>query len=190
MDPERKVSFKDFVQDAATLGEAAFKAKFSDPLLVFIENGAATANTKLIDTPAHGTELGGDDTGQFSLGTGSYATFEQSLSCVVAIEKTARNPFATMITVGRSLNNDIVLAFPTVSKFHAYFARSSEPTIPWRLVDQNSKNGTFIDAVQIRAMEAQDLYSGRILTFGNDANAVFVLPQALWDFITINKSLV
>jgi len=190
MDPERKVPFKDFVQSAVTLGEASFKTQFVDPVLVFIENGARAANTKLIDTPAQGTELGADDTGQFSLGTGSYATFEKSLACAVAIQKTARNPFGNMITVGRSLNNDIILAFPTISKFHAYFARPTDPDVPWRLVDQNSKNGTFLDAEQIKSMEAQDLKSGRIITFGNDANAIFLLPQAVWEFVSMNKPLI
>jgi hypothetical protein len=65
---------------------------------------------------------------------------------VFPIIKTERNPFRSMITVGRSANNDIVLHGSSVSKVHAYFVRTD---FRWWIHDQPSTNGTYVDEARV-----------------------------------------
>jgi pSer/pThr/pTyr-binding forkhead associated (FHA) protein len=60
--------------------------------------------------------------------------------------------FPNMVTVGRALNNDLVILDEAVSKLHAYFTRLGSTTVstatgPTRLglVDAGSTNGTWIN---------------------------------------------
>src|SRR5579883_107672 len=76
----------------------------------------------------------------------STAPKAEGLAEVVFLEKTDRNPFAHMITVGRAMNNDVVLADSTVSKVHAYFTRTPGG---WMLTDQHSTNGTYVEGKQL-----------------------------------------
>lgn len=58
------------------------------------------------------------------------------------VRKADANAFAMMITVGRAGNNDIILPYDSVSKFHAYFTQNPDGT--WTLTDAKSMNGTFL----------------------------------------------
>jgi len=49
-------------------------------------------------------------------------------------------------TLGRGLNNNIVIADPVVSTFHARIDRTREG---FRLVDLTSKNGTFVNGNRV-----------------------------------------
>lgn len=51
------------------------------------------------------------------------------------------NPFESMFTIGRAKNNDLVLAAPDVSKFHAYIRRE-DPSGPLVVRDAGSTFGT------------------------------------------------
>jgi hypothetical protein len=57
--------------------------------------------------------------------------------------------FPNMITVGRTSNNDIVLADASVSKFHAYFEPQRSESNDLLLSDAASTNGTFVDEQRI-----------------------------------------
>jgi hypothetical protein len=73
---------------------------------------------------------------------------------VFPLRKRPKNPFAHMVTVGRAENNDIVLPFGTVSKFHGYFLLESEG---WSFVDAGSTNGTRVDVLRLKAKEPRRL---------------------------------
>jgi hypothetical protein len=51
--------------------------------------------------------------------------------------------FPNMITVGRTANNDLVVADVSVSKFHAFFGQTPRGL---ELSDAGSKNGTWVGA--------------------------------------------
>jgi len=60
---------------------------------------------------------------------------------VFLAKKSSENPFADVLTVGRSPANNLCLPFPTVSKVHALLALSEKG---WTLSDQGATNGTFV----------------------------------------------
>ena len=85
---------------------------------------------------------------------------------IYPIVKRPGTPFPHMISVGRSANNDIVLAFPAVSKLHAFFSHVPE-TGEWTLVDAESSNGTFLDDRRLVAHERYAVADGTRLVFGD-----------------------
>lgn len=104
------------------------------PLLV-----AATAQL----TPSGGFALGHKTTDRAAvIGDAGPRRILEERATVHLIEKSTRNPFSEMLTIGRATNNDIVIHDSEVSKFHAYFKRSGDGL---RLHDAGSTNGTKID---------------------------------------------
>jgi pSer/pThr/pTyr-binding forkhead associated (FHA) protein len=72
--------------------------------------------------------------------------------------------FESMITVGRSRNNDIPLEDKEVSKFHAFFMRNGDVL---ELHDGGSLNGTFIGDVRLEGTRGQPIHSGDHVRFGH-----------------------
>jgi pSer/pThr/pTyr-binding forkhead associated (FHA) protein len=87
-----------------------------------------------------------------------------------------------MITVGRTRNNDVVLADPMISKFHAYFRLIDGA---WHLADAGSVNGTRIGELTLPPKgPPQPIRFGdrisfgeRVLTFLDAAGAWSALRQ-------------
>src|SRR5256885_1314230 len=67
--------------------------------------------------------------------------------------------FPSMITLGRTLNNDIVINHTSISKFHAYF-RVAAGTI--EVADAGSRNGTYVGAKKLVPKQAEDRKSIRL----------------------------
>lgn len=75
-------------------------------------------------------------------------------------------PLASTLTIGRSKQNDVVLADPRVSRQHARIeAGFEDPT----LVDMGSTNGTFVDGK--RVADSVQLRPGNVVTLGNTSLA-------------------
>jgi hypothetical protein len=96
------------------------------------------------------------------------------------IAKSNRNPFAQMITLGRTPNNDIVLRDSSISKFHAYFTRRGEA---WWLHDQGSTNGTFVGKNRIDGTGSL-LENGSRVAFGSRLRYRFYTPTGLYEVLT------
>jgi hypothetical protein len=61
---------------------------------------------------------------------------------VYAVEKSTRNPFSDMVTIGRALNNDIIIGDVGISKFHGYVRITGNEV---RFHDAGSTNGSRVD---------------------------------------------
>jgi hypothetical protein len=83
---------------------------------------------------------------------------------VYPLLKKAGAPFADMITVGRTSNNDVVLKDVTVSRFHAYFR---ERDGHWIVCDAGSKNGTHLRGSQMTARKEMPVSSGDSVRIGD-----------------------
>ena len=87
-----------------------------------------------------------------------------SMPLIRSLESGEVRRFARQLRVGRSRDNDLVLARDTVSTFHAY--------VEWRedgfyLRDLGSRNGTALDGR--RVTDWQRLAVGQVVSFGPDA---------------------
>jgi pSer/pThr/pTyr-binding forkhead associated (FHA) protein len=104
-----------------------------------------------------------------------------SAMLVMAVRKT-QAIFPNMITVGRTLNNDVCLDDNSISKFHAFFQPLSENR-RFLLFDAGSTNGTFVDDRLLpREGAPANLTAGARIRFGALS---FTLMESgtCWDFI-------
>ncbi|HME91437.1 MAG TPA: FHA domain-containing protein [Myxococcaceae bacterium] len=108
-------------------------------------------------------------------GSGSPLVFEVKKS------PNKTNAFAMGITVGRTGNNDVVLEDNSVSRFHAYFQKDLKTGL-WTLMDAESKNGSWIDALRLTSGKSALVSDGCHLRFG-EVELLFLLPESLLDYL-------
>jgi hypothetical protein len=135
----------DFLADSKALSEEAFVKKYPSPVLIKGEGGG---DGSLADTVG--------PTGSFStmVMTGDMMQAARAGLApdqpVYRVMKQGPNGLTSMITVGRTGNNDIVLSSQAVSKFHAHFSVNPE-TGACTVSDANSTNGTFVNGTRLEA---------------------------------------
>ncbi|MGC4115915.1 MAG: FHA domain-containing protein [Myxococcales bacterium] len=105
----------------------------------------------------------------------------ESLAETLAAELVKReiNAFGLGITVGRTKNNDVSINDERISRFHAYFRLTESG---WTLSDAGSRNGTFVDGVQLDARRSRSLPEKGLLDFGG-YRVRFFLPHAFVEFL-------
>jgi hypothetical protein len=96
---------------------------------------------------------------------------------VAFLTKKPKVPFPQMITIGRALNNDVVVALDTVSKLHGYFMKTGDN---WFYMDHGSANGSFIKGARISAKEKHALTAGTEIQIGREVKAMFLPPRELY----------
>lgn len=101
---------------------------------------------------------------------------------IVWLEKTRRNPFANLITVGRAPNNDIRYPLESLSKLHATLARSGPR---WHIQDHSSRNGTFVNDEALAPGKLRELNDGDQVRFCPELKARFFTAAALFDFVNL-----
>ncbi len=82
------------------------------------------------------------------------------------------------LSVGRTLNNDVPLRDPSVSKFHAWIECDEMRT--FFVTDAKSKNATALNHYKLRALRPEPLQAGDVLEFGS-VWTLFCPPEVLWD---------
>ncbi len=170
-------TLKDFAAEAENLSREDFVQKYPHPFLV--GQGASTVSSQAFQTQAGFKAAPLEDADRKA---------EKDLP-VHRIVKSDRNTFGTMITLGRSDNNDVVLDPPSVSKFHAYF--SGDPGQPgsYKVCDADSRYGTFKGEKRMRPSVPQPLKTGDTLVFGKSSPFVVYFPADFYDYLKVLKGL-
>jgi len=96
---------------------------------------------------------------------------------LVPLVKSDRNPYANFIFVGRASTCDVILRDASVSKSHAVFEHDPA-TRAWRVRDNRSHNGTWVDGKRLRGRMSVPLASGVSIVFGAYP-AYLILPDEL-----------
>lgn len=104
----------------------------------------------LLDGPAR-PEAQRERTGAFRLATGESVGPKERLRPLVLPVKKVQATFPSMITFGRTDNNDIVLPDEQISKFHAFFRLVDDGV---QLFDAGSRNGTFVGGHRLQPRAA------------------------------------
>ena len=84
--------------------------------------------------------------------------------------------FPDRITIGRTSNNDVVIADTSISRLHAYVRRVGAA---WVVADAGSKNGSWIRGAVLEPRKEQPLTSRAVLRFG-DVDVTFYLAADLF----------
>lgn len=94
----------------------------------------------------------------------------------VPLRKSAGKPFPERISVGRALNNDVVLRHASVSKFHAYFECDDKGG--FYVTDARSKNTTTVNGAVVESMAR--VHAGDEIAFGSVYTTICP-ATVLWD---------
>ena len=118
---------QDFVKIAAASSRAAFVSTYAHPFLV---------GEGVLHEPRPGRTMTFESGDTVAVDTQSLA--RPALQLVFAVCK-VKSTFPSMITVGRTRNNDVVIPDVLISKFHAFFRIVDKHH---ELADAGSQNGT------------------------------------------------
>lgn len=95
---------------------------------------------------------------------------------VYPLAKKAGASFPDRITIGRTSNNDIVIADTSISRLHAYLKRGQSG---WVVADAGSKNGSYLGGVALEPRKELPVASRADLRFG-DVDVTFYLAAELF----------
>ena len=146
---------------------AAEIAGLDVPVLVVGLRGNALAPAPEFRTSTH--------EGTPSIPTVSEALREEGV-LLAPLRKSDRNPYENFIFVGRASTCDVILRDASVSKTHAVFERDGPDR--WRLRDNRSHNGTWVNYARLRPRTLTPVASGDSILFGTYP-AYLVSPDEL-----------
>ena len=86
--------------------------------------------------------------------------------------------FPDRITIGRTANNDVVIADHSVSRLHAYVRQADG----WVVTDAGSKNGSWLDDVVLEPRRETPLPPRAVLRLG-DVRLTFYRSEELYDLL-------
>ncbi|MEM7583706.1 MAG: FHA domain-containing protein [Acidobacteriota bacterium] len=164
------VAFDLIREKAALQTREQFVAELPVPALMVLFGGAGSAGGEALDIGDSGIQL-------MTVSIKSTAILRY-LGKLAFISKRPGNPFAHLISIGRSVSNDITLAVESVSKVHGYFVRDAGG---WAFTDHGSTNGTFLNGNELTTGEKYRLFDGSVLRLGLEATIEYLSPEALYD---------
>lgn len=179
------VPVQTFLAKTGDIPREAFVARFPLPFLLVERHAAGDDRgyrTIAMDDTENilGTALAGSTEGE--------PPVESGAEFVHQLEKTDRNQFHRMISLGRSLNNDIIVSNPAVSKLHAYF-KNDRALGGWAVTDAGSTNGTAVGDTPLTPLKPLLLRSGQAVIFGNAVRGTFFLPSDFFDYLDIHRRM-
>jgi hypothetical protein len=99
------------------------------------------------------------------------------LGRVAFVCKKPGNPFAHLVSVGRSASNDVTIAVESVSKVHGYLVLEDGR---WCYTDHGSTNGTKINGKKVDKGQKVTLDDGDVIQLGLEVMLEFLTPDALY----------
>jgi hypothetical protein len=105
------------------------------------------------------------------------ATALRYLNTVAFLVKRPGKRFPGFVSVGRAVNNDIIFAVESVSKFHAYFTSTGAA---WSVTDYRSTNGSYVNGARIPANTPTPLKDGDQIRFGEHVSVAFLESVSLY----------
>ena len=92
-----------------------------------------------------------------------------------------RDPQARIITIGLSPECDITIDDASISKQHAFFDRNGDK---WRVWDNDSAAGTFVNDKPVEINTGQPLVPGDYITLGS-VDVTFLTSPLLYGLVTL-----
>jgi pSer/pThr/pTyr-binding forkhead associated (FHA) protein len=157
-----------FAEKTKDLEEEGFLRKVDTPFLLVQDYSRETASTF--------------STGKTDIKPKRDAAPPGSLGRLLPVQKTERNAFSNMISVGRTPINDIILNHASVSKLHAFFQRAPDAD-GYLITDSDSRYGTTLDGVRLAPQKGFPVATGQTLVFGDAVQALYLSPAGLFEHI-------
>ena len=175
MDAGHDETLLDYLQTLKGLGAAEFVKEHNHPFLV--ENYLAPSSKIILGRVETISEFDLEDI------VPPKEEKESMLQArVIPLQKREVSSSERMIFVGRSANNDIVLANKLVSKLHAYFCQIPGSGVV-QLVDMSSTNGTFVNGTRLAPSVKSNLEDEDVISFGPETKLEFFSPAAFYQLL-------
>ncbi len=158
-----------YTEEVIDLDVATFQEAHPHPVLLHRPEGVA-------DPPGFRTDL--TDPGATRLEIATDLVTHPELR-VLPLEKREGTLFEHRICVGRTRNNDIVLPYAKISKFHAYFTWSEEGD-RYFITDPGSTNGTFVNGNRLTQLERIEVKDRTVVSFSR-YHFRFHSPEGLFE---------
>lgn len=158
-----------------TLGREEFLGSAAPAVFIryrFVRRDLSVTGTKTVTFDHdHGETM--DQEGQ-----GSRFTLEPSEIELYPLAKKPGASFPDRITIGRTVNNDVVIAEPSVSRLHAYVRQVNG----WVVADAGSKNGSWLGDEHLEPRREAALLPRAVIRFG-DVQLTFYQSSDLFDLL-------
>jgi len=165
----------DYVDEARRLGSQQFCAGY--PCFFLVSSAQLVKPTRAGTAIVSERLAAAEPTGRFAHITAADDPARRPL--VLAVKKTIEL-FPSMITVGRTQNNDLVIDDVQISKLHAFFQVTGERV---SLHDAGSRNGTFVGNTQLKSDgPGTALVSGQQIRFGR-LQLKLLSNRACWEWV-------
>ena len=149
-----------------------FLADFPAPALLAVYTGAGS------EPSAAGETFDPNDSGVQLLTVSIKSTSVlRYLGRLAFVAKRPGNPFAHLVSVGRSATNDITVAVDSVSKVHGDFVRDGDG---WSFTDHESTNGSTLAGKELAPGGKYPLHDGAILQLGLETRLQYLSPDSLY----------
>ena len=170
-DQDGFVALEEIQDRARRLSREDFLREFPVPaLLVVYRDSDGSKGGQALDPSDHGVQL-------LTVSIKS-ASVLRYLNRLAFLCKRPGNPYAHLISVGRSHNNDITIAVDSVSKVHGYFATEDGR---WNFTDHSSTNGSLINDHELRSGQKHILQDGDVLQLGLEVTLEYHGSGSLYD---------
>ncbi len=164
------VPFELIKKQAIGMTREQFLGDFPTPALLVVYGGG--------DPSSGGEAFDPNDSGVQLLTVSVKSTaILRYLGRVAFVAKRPGNPFAHLISIGRSASNDITIAVDSVSKVHGYFAREGDG---WGFTDHGSTNGSTLAGKELAPGGKYPLNDGEVLQLGLEAMLQYLSPEGLY----------
>ena len=168
-DEQGFVSYDYVRKEASRLTLDEFVKCFPVPALMVVYRGVDQAESEGMDPGQSGVQL-------LTMSVKS-ASVLKYLSRIAFVCKRPGNPYAHLISVGRSANNDITVGVDSVSKVHGYVVIENDIC---QFTDHGSTNGSRINGKELEASQKYTLQDRDVLQLGLEVMLELMLPQTLY----------
>ena len=104
--------------------------------------------------------------------------FLRYLGKLAFITKRPGSPFAHLVSIGRSPQNDITIAVDSVSKVHGYFVSGEGG---WQYTDHGSTNGSMVGDQLLEKGNPHTIEPGQLLRLGPEVMFELLSPEVLYE---------
>ncbi len=166
------IPFKLVQERAASTTREQFIEEFPAPALLAVYAGGGA------EEAAGGDTFDPNDSGVQLLTVSIKSTaILRYLGRLAFVAKRPGNPFAHLVSVGRSATNDITVAVDSVSKVHGYFVREGDG---WSFTDHDSTNGSTLGGNELAPGGKYPLHDGVVLQLGLEVMLQYLSPESLY----------
>jgi hypothetical protein len=168
-----------FLPEVQSLPLAEFLKRYDHPFLLISEPQKLDLMT---GSEYHTTEHRADDCGTRRGPLPVHLVERQ----VYELKKGGSQGSFSFFSIGRSSNNDIVLAGTEISKLHAVIQHTGKG---FSIMDSSSRNGTFLNGVKLQPQKLLPLADKDLVTFAGLFAARFLLPSSLYAWLKGDRGL-